>query len=485
MRQKDEMERTENARARSNRHILWLTYGIAALFIAMAVYFGWFIQFKSENVIGSSYNARLDLLSDRVTRGSIMSNDKTVLAQTNVASDGSEKRYYPYDYLFVHSVGYSGKNGKTGLESLANFYLLSSHVNLIEKTINEFQGKKNLGDNVITTLDVDLQQTASDAIGKHRGAVIVMEPDTGKILTMVSQPNFNANLVDERWAELISPDNTKAQLVNRATQGLYPPGSTFKMLTVLEYMKENPNTWQDYVYNCNGSYQNGDYTIKCYHGTAHGAQNLIQAFANSCNAFYASLGMELDIDQFGQLCNKMLFNTSLPTDLQASKSSFVLDKSDGSSAIMATSIGQGQTLVTPFHMALLVSAINNDGVLMKPYVLDRVESSDGTLVEQYEPEEYGTLMTTDEAAILKDYMNYVVETGTGKKLSGQSYEAAGKTGSAEYSTGADSSHSWFVGYAHRDDKSDIAIAVIVEKAGVGSEYAVPIAKEVFDAYYNE
>lgn len=162
--------------------------------------------------------------------------------------------------------------------------------------------------------------------------------------------------------------------------------------------------------------------------------------------------MELDIDQFGQLCNKMLFNTSLPTDLQASKSSFVLDKSDGSSAIMATSIGQGQTLVTPFHMALLVSAINNDGVLMKPYVLDRVESSDGTLVEQYEPEEYGTLMTTDEAAILKDYMNYVVETGTGKKLSGQSYEAAGKTGSAEYSTGADSSHSWFVGYAHRDDK---------------------------------
>ena len=115
MRQKDEMERTENARARSNRHILWLTYGIAALFIAMAVYFGWFIQFKSENVIGSSYNARLDLLSDRVTRGSIMSNDKTVLAQTNIASDGSEKRYYPYDYLFVHSVGYSGKNGKTAL----------------------------------------------------------------------------------------------------------------------------------------------------------------------------------------------------------------------------------------------------------------------------------------------------------------------------------------------------------------------------------
>ena len=255
-------------------------------------------------------------------------------------------------------------------------------------------------------------------------------------------------------------------------------------MTTLEYIQEHED-YENYSYTCTGSYTVGNHTIHCYGNKSHGTQNLRQAFANSCNAFYASLGMELDVDQFGQLCDRMLFNASLPTDLQASKSSFVLKKSDGSSAIMATSIGQGQTLVTPFHMALLVSAINNDGVLMKPYVLDRVESSDGTLVEQYEPEEYGTLMTTDEAEILKDYMGYVVEAGTGKKLSGQSYEAAGKTGSAEYSTGADSSHSWFVGYAHREDKSDIAIAVIVEKAGVGSEYAVPIAKEVFDAYYSE
>ena len=127
---------------------------------------------------------------------------------------------------------------------------------------------------------MDLQQTASDAIRKTPGRSDRHGTGYGKILTMVSQPNFNANLVDERWAELTSPDNTKAQLVNRATQGLYPPGSTFKMLTVLEYERE-PEYLADYVYNCNGSYQNGDYTIKCYHGTAHGAQNLIQAFANS------------------------------------------------------------------------------------------------------------------------------------------------------------------------------------------------------------
>ena len=481
MRQKDEMERTENARARSNRHILWLTYGIAALFIAMAVYFGWFIQFKSENVIGSSYNARLDLLSDRVTRGSIMSNDKTVLAQTNVASDGSEKRYYPYDYLFVHSVGYSGKNGKTGLESLANFYLLSSHVNLIEKTINEFQGKKNLGDNVITTLDVDLQQTASDAIGKHRGAVIVMEPDTGKILTMVSQPNFNANLVDERWAELISPDNTKAQLVNRATQGLYPPGSTFKMLTVLEYMKENPNTWQDYVYNCNGSYQNGDYTIKCYHGTAHGAQNLIQAFANSCNGAFAEIGMQINSEKFRALANQMLFNSELPYTLPYNQSTFSLDGSSDDWEKLQTAIGQGKTQITPLHNLMIVSAIANGGTLMKPYMIDHVENVGGQTVKKFLPSAYGTLMSANDAQFLTHLMSQVVEIGTGSVMRGASYTVAGKTGSAEFETGKET-HSWFVGFAPAD-KPKVAICVLAEESGSGGAVAAPIARQVLDRYF--
>jgi len=466
-----------------NREFAVITYSFLALFICLMGYFSYFQFFKSEEFINNPYNTRQETFAQKIVRGQILTNDGQVLAETVTDSEGNETRRYPYGSIFSHIVGYSTK-GKSGIESLANFNLLRSNTAFIDKVGDEMQGEKSPGDNVVTTLDYGLQATAYDALGYYKGAIVVLEPSTGKILAMVSKPDFDPNTIAADWDNLTADENTDAALLNRATQGLYPPGSTFKILTTLEYIQEHAD-YENYSYTCTGSYTVGNHTIHCYGNKSHGTQNLRQAFANSCNAFYASLGMELDIDQFRQLCNKMLFNTSLPTDLQASKSSFVLDKSDGSSAIMATSIGQGQTLVTPFHMALLVSAINNDGVLMKPYVLDRVESSDGTLVEQYEPEEYGTLMTTDEAAILKDYMNYVVETGTGKKLRGQSYEAAGKTGSAEYSTGADSSHSWFVGYAHRDDKSDIAIAVIVEKAGVGSEYAVPIAKEVFDAYYNE
>ena len=481
MRQKDEMERTENARARSNRHILWLTYGIAALFIAMAVYFGWFIQFKSENVIGSSYNARLDLLSDRVTRGSIMSNDKTVLAQTNVASDGSEKRYYPYDYLFVHSVGYSGKNGKTGLESLANFYLLSSHVNLIEKTINEFQGKKNLGDNVITTLDVDLQQTASDAIGKHRGAVIVMEPDTGKILTMVSQPNFNANLVDERWAELISPDNTKAQLVNRATQGLYPPGSTFKIITALEYIREYDA--DSYSYHCTGSaYIQGGTSIPCFDNKAHGTEDLETAFANSCNSAFSTIGTQLNRSAFKNLCSTLMFNSNLPIGIEYNSSSFTLDDSSGISEAQETAIGQGKTMMTPIHNLMITAAIANDGVMMTPYLVDHVQTADKIIVEQTTPTALATVATADEAEQLTQYMRAVVTQGTGYALKNASYKAAGKTGSAQYDS-SDNVHSWFVGFAPYDDP-EVAICVILEGGYTGVRNASYVAKEVLDAYFN-
>lgn len=471
-----------DSRARSNRNILRLTYGIAGIFLLMAVYFGWFIQFRSENVIGSSYNARLDQFSDRIVRGSILSSDRTVLAETIRNSDGTETRHYPYDYLFVHSVGYSGKNGKTGLESLANFYLLSSHVNLLEKVVNELRGEKNLGDNVITTLNLNLQKTASDALASYRGAVIAMEPDTGKILAMVSQPNFNANLVDEKWEELISPDNTKAQLVNRATQGLYPPGSTFKILTVLEYMKENPQTWQDFTFDCTGTYQSGDYTIRCYHGEAHGNQNLIQAFANSCNGAFARIGLEIDPDRFHSLAEQFLFNSPLPCSLPYNQSSFTMDGTADDWEKLQTSIGQGKTQITPFHNLLIAAAIANGGTLMKPYMIDHVENAGGQTVKKFIPSAYGSLMQASDSQFLAEMMKQVVEIGTGSAFRGASYTVAGKTGSAEFETGKET-HSWFIGYAPADDPQ-IVISVLAEEAGSGGQVAAPIARAVFDAYFS-
>ena len=150
---------------------------------------------------------------------------------------------------------------------------------------------------------------------------------------------------------------------------------------------------------------------------------------------------------------------------------------------MTTAIGQGDTLVTPLHMAMITSAVANSGIMMKPYLISRVESTEGNLVSETKPEIYRELMSVSEAEILNEFMRGTVTSGTGSALSWNSYSVAGKTGSAEYETnGSMGTHSWFVGFSNVDDP-DIAVAIIAEDGGTGSSTAVPIAQQLFDAYY--
>lgn len=465
-----------------NREFAVITYSFLAVFLCLMGYFTYFQFEESERFINSPYNKRQELFTRKVVRGAIYSADGVTLAETVTDAEGNETRQYPCGSIFAHVVGYS-THGTAGIEALANFSLLRSNIFYMEKAVNDLQGEKSPGDSVTTTLNYDLQLRAFDALGSYDGAVVVMEPETGRILAMVSKPDFDPNTIAQEWEELVDEENDSSVLLNRATQGLYPPGSTFKIFTTLEYIHENAD-YEDYRYDCNGKFTLDNKTIHCHGNKQHGTEDLKESFANSCNASYASLGLTLDLDRFSALCEDMLFNTALPTTLESSKSSFVLADGDSTPAVMETAIGQGKTLVTPFHMALVTCAIANDGLLMKPYVIDHTTDAGGNLVEQYEPEEYGMLLSGNDAAILQEYMSYVVETGTAKKLKNDSYEVAGKTGSAEFSSSSDSSHSWFVGYAHQDGKPDVAVAIIVEDSGVGSEYAVPIAQEIFDAYYS-
>lgn len=457
-----------------------VTYSFLALFLGLMGYFVYFQLYLSEDFINNSYNTRQELFEDEVIRGEIVASDGEVLARTSVDAEGNETREYPYENLFAHVVGYSTA-GKTGIESTANFHLLRSSAISVENAANDLTGEKSIGDAVVTTLDCALQQTAYDALGSYDGAVVVMEPETGKILAMVSKPDFDPNELARDWEYLTSEDSESSVLVNRATQGLYPPGSTFKLFTMLEYMHENED-YDQYSFTCGGSYTFDNKTIHCHNNKKHGTMDLKQALAYSCNSAFAEMGTSLDVEQFGELCEDLLFNTSLPTKLGAAKSSFVLGAGDPPEDVMATAIGQGKTLVSPYHMALVTSAICNRGVLMTPYVIDHTVNYKGNVVKSFEPKEYGALMTESDAEFLKDYMHAVTSYGTADELGGQSYAAYGKTGSAEFSA-EKSAHAWFVGFAHRADMPDIAVAVVVENVGTGSEYAVPIAKKIFDAYY--
>ncbi len=466
---------------RFNRNILGMTCLAAVAFFAMIAYMADFLLFHREEVINNTYNSRLDSFSERVVKGRIRSDDGTILAQTVVSEDGQEVRTYPYGSLFDHVVGYESM-GKTGLESLGSFYMLSSHVNMLEQVIRELAGEKSPGDDIYTTLDMDLQQTAYDALGDRRGAVVVLEPDTGKILAMVSKPGYDPNGLEESWEQLAA-DEESARLLNRSTQGLYPPGSIFKIVTLLEYIRENPDTYKDYRFECDGVYEAEGYTIQCYHQTAHGSQNLEQAFANSCNGAFADLGFSLDNRGLVRTAEELLYNQELPLSVAYNKSTFTLPDDARDWEISQTVIGQGKTQTTPMHSAMITAAIANGGILMKPYLIDHVENVNGEVVKQFLPEGYGSVMTAEEARLLTGMLELVVTEGTGSQVRTERYRVAGKTGSAEFGTGKET-HAWFTGFAPAD-KPKLAVTVLVEEGGSGGKAAAPVARQIFDAYFQK
>lgn len=462
-----------------NKELTRVTYIFVTLFLVMIGHLVYFNVFESKDVINSVYNVRQDILADRVVRGKILDKNGNILAQTVTAEDGTETREYPYGGLFSHVVGYSVK-GKSGLESIQNFNLLTSNAFFGEKLANEFQDQKNIGDNVVTTLDADLQSAASNALGNNKGAVVVMEASTGKILAMVSKPTFDANTVSENWETLIN--DSDSALLNRATQGQYTPGSIFKIVTTLAYMRQNAD-YAVYAHNCTGEITEEGTTIHCYNNSAHGQESLADAVANSCNTAFSEIGLSLNIEKWRSTTKDLLFNTELKCDLTSKSSNFILDEDSDDAEIMMTAMGQGETMVSPYHMAMITSAIANGGTLMKPYLVKEITNYQGTIVKEYMPEKYATLMTSEEAAVLKEYMKGVVDYGTGTSLSGQGYTVAGKTGTAEVSMDKSVVHSWFMGFSNVDNP-ELVVSVVVENADTSSVTGTSVAKQIFNAYYH-
>lgn len=448
------------------------------LFLVMGGYLVYFNVVKSKEVVNSTYNVRQDLMAERVVRGKILDSEGEVLAETVTAEDGTESREYPYGDLFAHAVGFAGK-GKSGLESVQNFNLLTSNAFFLEKISKEFKGEKNVGDNVVTTLNATLQQAASDALGGNKGAAVVMEASTGKILAMVSKPSFNANTVAEDWEALNNDEDSS--LLNRAMLGQYAPGSTFKIVTALEYMREHSD-YSDYTFDCGGEFTHDGTTIHCFDSQVHGSEDLASSVANSCNSSFSNIGLGLDKTKWKSTTKDLLFDTKLPSDLKYRQSKFRLKKKDNSAQTMMTAIGQGETQVSPYHMAMITAAIANGGTLMRPYLVDQITNYTGTTVKKYMPEKYETLMTSAEAAQLTEFMKGVVDYGTGASLSGESYTVAGKTGTAEVSVDKQMVHSWFIGFSNVDNP-ELVVSVVVEDADTASITGTSVAKQIFNAYY--
>ena len=453
----------------------------SVVYVLMILALVWHETRERNEVYSNSYNRkRIEVIEAEITRGTIYASDGTELAYTKADSEGKETRIYPYDDMFAHTVGYSAQGGM-GLEKQMQEYLMSADISLSERLSNDLKESKDLGNSVYTSLDPAVQLIAYNSLGQYKGAVIVTEAKTGRILAMVSKPCFDPNSIEAEWDE-ISKDETNSPLMNRASQGLYPPGSTFKIISTLEYLREHPTDWSKYYYNCSGKITKGDTTIRCFHGTVHGGLDLKGSFAKSCNSSFANIGLGLDRTKFAQTLESLMFNQVPPVDFEANPSHISMRENMTEENIMQTAIGQSETLVTPLQMNMVTQAIANDGVMMKPYMVDKVVSSDGNIIKSYAPKPLGTVMTAEEVAVMRTFMEAVVQSGTATALKGLPYTAAGKTGSAEISDSSDISHAWFTGYAPADDPV-IVVTVIMERAGTGGSTAVPVAQRILSGYF--
>ncbi len=314
-------------RSSLNRETVIITYGFLILFLVMAGYFVYFVGYAGEDFIDSPYNPRLSQFAKTTTRGDILASDGTVLATSKTDETGNEVRVYPKGNEYAHIVGFSS-NGMSGTELDENFHLLRSHSFFVEKMIHALKNTKNQGDSVVTSLDTSVMDALYNGMSSYKGAAVALDPTTGKILALVSKPDFDPNTVEGNWSSL-TQDTQAAALVNRATQGLYPPGSTFKILTALAFLKEGGKA--DDTFDCQGSYSSDGTTIHCYHNIVHGHQTFEEAFGNSCNSVFAQIGLSLSQSDMNRIARRALFNRTLPVNLKnVKKSVFSLKNADPS-----------------------------------------------------------------------------------------------------------------------------------------------------------
>ncbi len=471
-------------KSRVRRQVFITGAMVSSLFCVMIVYLVTYTNSNSKTLFENDYNKREEALLEQNVRGRIYTADGEILAETIQDQDGNEVRSYPYANLFSHIIGYTYKGG-SGVEQLKDYELTHSDISLSDKASYDAAGEKYPGNDVYTTLDLSLQQAAYDALGSNNGAVIVTEVNTGNILCMVSKPDFDPNSIEEDW-ESLGADADSGTLVNRVTQGLYAPGSTFKIFDAIELMDENMADANSFSYDCIG--YNNEYTLEdgqpihCYHWTAHGQVDLEKAFAKSCNSAFVSIGNSLNRTSFADLLTEMMFGESLPYDLPTGISSFSLTSDTTTENVTQLSIGQGSTLMTPMHLNMVTAAIANGGTIHRDQIIASVKTGTGSDLSVVKTEEYRTVMTAEVAAKMREMMRDVVLEGTATKLSSRPYNPCGKTGSAEIVTGQSTSHAWFTGFAPLENP-EIAITVIVEGAGSGGVSAVPVARSVMDEYF--
>jgi peptidoglycan glycosyltransferase len=366
----------------------------------------------------------------------------------------------------------SRRLGKTGLEQAYDSELLGLKGSLLKELEVRWGIRGVRGNNLYLTLDNRLQQQACDLISPYTGAALVLNPQTGEILALASSPSFNPNpkALESQWDQIRTDPGDP--LLNRATQGLYPPGSTMKIAVACIGLEKDPALPGE-AWDCTGQITIQGRILHCW--AVHGNVDLESALADSCDTYFAHLGLEIGAADFTRGLQDFGWGAPLSFDLPVSQIPLYQDSLQDPNGLAESAIGQGRILTTPLYMAMVAGAIGNGGVMMQPYLVQQIKDPDGGTLWQARPRVLRTVTTPQVASIVKQDMVDVVQEGTGTGVNIPGLDVAGKTGSAENPGGA--AHSWFVAFAPASSPQ-VAVAVLVEHGGEGSQVAGPIARQL-------
>lgn len=460
-----------------NKRMARLLGLITLCFVGLVVYMTYFQIFQAEKIAANSYNQRLSFNEDDVLRGAIYDKNRVLLASSYENEDGSKTREYLYPGLYAHMIGYNDTSyGKTGLELAYNQQLLNTQeVTKLDELKRLFE-PTGIGNDLILTVDNRLQERAYQMLDGHKGSIVMMNYKTGDVLAMVSRPSFNPMNLDDIWDELL--EDEESPLINRSTQGLYTPGSVFKVVTATTLLENF--TDDELLYMDQGETVVDGYKISNYEFEQFGEIGLREALVHSVNTYFADMGVKAGPEALEATAEEYLMNQAIPFDIPVAESRSPYKNEKGLTEIAAAAFGQGKTLVTPLQMALVISAVANDGVMMEPNLVDRVISPQGEVVESATPTVLTQVMDLEIAEKLGGYLIDTVSNGTRAEIEGVT--VGGKTGTAETTSGL--THAWFIGFVE-DEQSPIAIAVVLEEDGtLGGRTAAPIARDMFlDALY--
>lgn len=456
---------------RETKRIILVLSAFSILFVSLVAYLSYFQVFKAEKVKNNPYNKRLWINEENVLRGSILDRNDNLLAYSE-RDNNTSRRYYKYGNLYSHIIGYSYREyGKAGLELEYNNVLLDIRENTAINELRNLVLPRSEGNDIRLTIDHGSQEKARELLKGNKGSIVLMNPKTGEVYAMVSLPDFNTSELNENWKEII--EDPDSPFLNRATQGLYPPGSIFKIVSAIAAL-ESPDLDLDYT--CVGSTKVDGYILKDYNEKAHGRLDLHEAIVRSCNTYFAEKSLLIGKEKLGNIADRLMINQEIDFDLPLKTSQFPYRTNIGATEIAESSIGQGKIVTTPLNMAMMVSAIANDGEMVKPILVKEIINKDGRIIKSISTDIISTVTSPSVAREIKAMLVDTVKRGTGSNAKISNVTVAGKTGTAENPSGND--HSWFVGFAPAEDPR-LAVAVILEEAGMtGGKGAAPLARDL-------